>query len=101
MAVKQRSTSRNLLMNEEGYLKGWRDNRTGETILVDNITEGLIPIAFSAIHVMDPGILKLFPAEKRFPIMPFYLELAKQHPVYLYRHDHDTWTDMGKLESYQ
>ena len=101
MAVKERSTSRNLLMNKEGYLKGWRDNRTGETILVDSNSEGLIPVAFSAIHVMDPGILKLFPKEKRFPVMPFYLELAKKHPVYLHRHDADTWTDMGKLESYQ
>ena len=49
---------------------------------------------------MDPGIFELFPGEKCFPIMTFYLELARTHPVYLYRHDRDQWTDMGKLESY-
>jgi len=100
LAVKERVTSRSLLMNEDGYLKGWRDNRTGETILTGTGEEGLVPIAFSAIHIMDPGIFKFFPKEKRFPLMPFYLELAKTKPVRLWRHDRDTWVDMGKMESY-
>lgn len=100
MAVKQRFTSRSLLMNEAGFLKGWRDNRSGETILADKEEEGLIPIAFSAIHVMDPRVFKLFPPEKRFPIMPFYLELARSEDILMYRHDQDEWTDMGKLEAY-
>lgn len=100
MAVKERVTTRSLLMNKSGFLKGWRDNRTGETILVDQEREELTPIAFSAIHVMDPKVFSLFPKEKRFPLMPFYLQLAANHPVYLYRHDRDTWTDMGKMESF-
>ncbi len=81
MAVKERVTSRSLLMNSDGFLKGWRDNRSGETIYVDKEKEGLIPIAFSAIHMMDPEIFGLFPAARKFPIMPFYLELAKVKPI--------------------
>ena len=100
LAVKERVTTRSLLMDRNGLLKGWRDNRTGETILAEGSGERLIPIAFSAIHVMDPAIFELFPAEKCFPVMPFYLELARTRPVRLYRHDEDSWTDMGKLESY-
>lgn len=100
LAVKERVTTRSLLMDKESLLKGWRDNRTGETILCGSGIEGLSPIAFSAIHIMDPGIFDLFPDKKCFPLMPFYLELAKTHPVNLYRHDRDSWADMGKLESY-
>jgi len=100
MAVKERVTSRSLLMDKASYLKGWKDNRTGEEILVDHTAADLIPIAFSAIHVMDPSIFKFFPTRKRFPIMPFYLELARTKPVFLYRHDEDEWMDLGKLESY-
>lgn len=100
MAVKERVTTRSLLMDKEGFLKGWRDNRTGETILCGDSDEGLVPIAFSAIHIMDPSVFDLFPDEKRFALMPFYLELAKANPVKLFRHDRDSWTDMGKLESY-
>ncbi len=100
LAVKERVTTRSLLMNREHYLKGWRDNRTGETIRVDEKEDDLIPIAFSAIQFMDPAVFDLFPRKKIFPIMPFYLELAGTHPVYLYRHDRDSWVDLGKLESY-
>ena len=71
LAVKERVTTRSLLMSEEGFLKGWRDNRTGETILTGASADGLIPIAFSAIHIMDPKVFTLFPKEKRFPLMPF------------------------------
>lgn len=100
MAVKERVTTRSLLMDSGNLLKGWRDNRSGETILTGASAEGLTPIAFSAIHIMDPRVFELFPEEKRFPLMPFYLELARTHPVHLYRHDRDSWSDMGKLESY-
>lgn len=100
LAVKQRATSRSLLMTREGYLGGWRDNRTGEQILVGKAHGALTPIAFSAIQVMDPEVISHFPTQKKFPLMPFYLELAGKRPVYLYRHDGDGWTDMGKLESY-
>ena len=100
LAVKERVTSRSLLMNHEGLLKGWRDNRSGETILVGENEDQLIPIAFSAIHVVDPAVFNLFPDEKRFPIIPFYLDLARIRSINLYRHDQDSWSDMGKLESY-
>lgn len=100
MAVKERVTSRSLLMNEDSCLKGWRDNRSGETILAADSAAGLKPISFSAIHIMDPAIFKLFPPEERFPIMPFYLEIARSEFIFMYRHDKDTWMDMGKLESY-
>jgi NDP-sugar pyrophosphorylase family protein len=100
LAVKERVTTRSLLMNHHGLLKGWRDNRTGETILVDPGEMNLIPIAFSGIHVLDPEILDLFPRQDRFSIVPFFLELAGSRDVMLYRHDRDTWIDMGRLESY-
>ena len=101
MAVKDRETSRSLLMNPHNLLKGWRDNRTGETRLVDEDSQELVPIAFSCVHVLNPEIFNFFPSEKKFSITPFYLELAKQRDIHLYRHDSDTWIDMGRLDSYK
>lgn len=100
LAVKERVTTRSLLMDEKGLLKGWRDNRTGETILTDRDPRELIPIAFSAIYVLNPEIVELFPEEKRFPVVPFFLELAGSRDILLHRHDRDEWVDLGKLESY-
>ena len=101
LAVKDRPTTRSLLMNDEGLLKGWRDNRSGETILVDEGVDRLIPIAYSATCVMSPEVQKLFPEEDRFPLMPWLLMLAEKEAVRLYRHDHDSWMDMGKPEVYK
>ena len=100
MAVKDRETSRSLLMNHQNLLKGWRDNRSGETLYVDADNSDLIPIAFSCVHVMNPEIISLFPVEKKFSITPFYLDLARKRDIHLYRHDRDSWTDMGRLDSY-
>ncbi len=100
LAVKERATSRSLLMDRNGMLKGWRDNRTGKTILVDRNDKDLVPIAYSAIQIMDPDIFGFFPDAKIFPLIPFYLELAKTEKISLYRHDRDSWMDMGKLESF-
>jgi len=100
LAVKDRPTSRNLLMGAGGQLGGWRDNRTGDTVLVGDTAEGLVPLAYSGIQVIDPALSRFFPRERRFPVIPFYLELAGSQPVHLYRHDQDEWTDMGKKESY-
>lgn len=100
LAVKERVTTRSLLMNQSGLLRGWRDNRTGETILVDPEESNLVPIAFSGIHVLNPEILDLFPRKDRFSIVPFFLELARSRDIMLYRHDRDTWVDMGKLENF-
>jgi NDP-sugar pyrophosphorylase family protein len=100
MAVKDRETSRSFLMNDQNLLKGWRDNRSGETLLVNEEKQELLPIAFSCVHVMNPEIFNFFPADKKFSITPFYLELARQRDINLYRHDADTWIDMGRLDSY-
>lgn len=100
IAVKDRKTTRSLLMNSENLLKGWRDNRSGETILVDGSAEGLIPTAFSCVHVINPELFTYFPEDRIFSLTPFYLELARTRGVKLYRHDEDYWIDMGRLDSY-
>ncbi len=100
LAVKDRDTSRSLLMDRKGRLRGWRDNRNGDTVMVRNRTGPMTPIAFSGIQVIDPALFRFFPPQRRFSIIPFYLELAENHPVFLYRHDQDDWMDMGKKGSY-
>jgi len=101
MAVTDRPTSRSLLMGEGGLLRGWRDNLSGETLLAGKSGEPLVPVAFSGIQVIEPALTGFFPPEDRFPVIPFYLELAEKHPIWLYRHDGDQWMDMGRKESYE
>ncbi len=94
LAVKNRETSRNFLMNEERLLCGWRNNETGEEIITRD-EEGLKGTAFSGIHVLDDRIFPLLQEEGPFSITTAYLELSKKHDIYLYNHSKDQWVDMA------
>jgi len=98
LAVKERNTSRSLLINSNGELSGWRNNQTGEEKIPVMDKENLIPIAFSAIHVMSPDILPLITETGKFSITDVYLRLIKEHRIMTYRHDADFWFDMGRTE---
>ncbi len=55
-------------------------------------------MAFSGIHIIQPKLFKLMPAEDRFSITNFYLELAKTHLIKGYFDDSELWVDVGKPE---
>ncbi|MBI9068243.1 MAG: nucleotidyltransferase family protein [Salinivirgaceae bacterium] len=102
LAIKNRTSSRHLLFDENMELGGWRNNKTDEEIIIKPEKE-LIPFAFSGIHVIKPELLKLLPNEKAYAIIPIYLELAKNNLLSGYLHNDDTWFDIGtpqKLKSF-
>jgi NDP-sugar pyrophosphorylase family protein len=94
LAVMQRITSRNLLIDEEGLLCGWRNNLTGSEIIVHE-KPGLQALAFSGIHIIDPAIFEVLDREDPFPMTNAYLEIASEHRVMTYNHSGDSWIDMA------
>ncbi|NMB70529.1 MAG: nucleotidyltransferase family protein [Bacteroidales bacterium] len=98
LAVRNRKTSRSLLIDRNGWLKGWRNNITGETILVSDTDVDLIPVAFSGIHVAGPSVFSMMGDREVFPLIPYYLRLAENYKVAVYFHNEGTWIDMGNLE---
>ena len=99
LAVKDRKTSRSLLINQNHELCGWKNNQTGQTIIAKDRVEDLTSIAFSAIHVMSPEIFPLISEKGVFSIMDTYLRLAKNHSILTWRHDPDFWMDLGRIEN--
>lgn len=99
LAVRHRETSRYLLADDTGRLVGWRNISTGEEIRVTASADSLEMLAFSGIHVVSPKLLPLMPGEDVFPIMPFYLDIAKDNLIQTYLHDTDSWLDVGKPHS--
>jgi N-acetyl-alpha-D-muramate 1-phosphate uridylyltransferase len=99
MAVKQRPSSRNLLIDRDQRLCGWSDNRSGKVIEVFPGKAGLTPLAFSGIQVIDPELFSYIPMEGAFPIIPLYLRLAKEIPIGTWRHDSDYWFDLGSIKN--
>ena len=99
MAVKERNTSRSLLVNPEGDLSGWKNNVTGEIKHARGHLHELTPIAFSAIHVLSPEIFEHITEKGVFSIMDVYLRLAKSHRIATFKHNNDYWLDLGRIEN--
>ena len=94
LAVKERETTRNLLVDPSGRLKGWRDNRSGKQILLGE-PANLKALAFSGIHILSREIFQHLPTDGAFSITTAYLELAKNHSIMTYDHSGDSWIDMA------
>ena len=99
LVVRNRTTQRYLKFDNEKRLVGWLNKKTGDTRIsvAKNFNES-VEMAFSGIHIVQPELFKLMPAEERFPIINFYLELAKTHLIKGYFDDSDLWMDVGKPE---
>lgn len=98
MAVKERQTSRSLLVNEKGILCGWKNNATGETIITRN-QDQMHPIAFSCIHVISPGLFPLINETGVFSIIKTYLRISLNYDIATWQHNQDFWYEVGRIEN--
>ena len=100
LAVRNRNSSRVLLFDDIGRLKGWRNKLTGELKLPNIFTdpELLHPFAFSGIQVVNHDLLDLITETGKFSMIDVYLRLSVSHSIHAFRHDEDYWTDVGKIE---
>ena len=99
LAVQQRDTSRPLLFNEQGQLRGRRNGR-------DAAPEWALPaqqvdsLAFCGIHVLSPRIFANLPEQGVFSIIPAYLRLASNgEKILAFRADEFYWRDLGRPEN--
>ncbi len=99
LATRNRDTSRYLLFDNNNVLRGWKNNKTGETKFPITSSETLKEQAFSGIHVINPTIFKFMHRNGKFSIIDTYLDLVPQHILKAYPHDADIWLDVGKPES--
>lgn len=98
LAVTGRNSSRYFLFNQKNELCGWKNIKTGEEKISKPET-GLVPKAFSGIHIIEPKIFNLMKQEGKFSMVEVYLDLCKNHPILDYDHSSDILIDVGKPES--
>jgi len=98
LAVRQRTSSRYLLFDDNQQLCAWKNTKTGEEKVARVTDSELQNWAFSGIHIISPQIFDLMPPPDKYSIIPIYLEAAKTHKVMAYPHDQDFWMDVGRPE---
>jgi NDP-sugar pyrophosphorylase family protein len=94
LAVAERNDTRAFLIDSTGLVSGWLNRKTGERIISRVENEPFTEIAFSGIHVADPGIFN-YMHEGVYSLTALYLDLARSHRICTYRHDSDFWADIG------
>ena len=101
LAVTKRESSRQFLLDTGMRLSGWKNNKTQEVKLVDEekVESSLVQYAFSGIHIIDPALFNLMPAQGIFSITDTYLDLAKDHFILGYDHSGGVVLDVGKPDA--
>lgn len=97
--VRDRQTNRYFLFDENMKMCGWTNVKTGEVKQTFDSTSEMKKLAFSCMHVINPRIFEYKPDDDVFSIIPWYLELSKNHLISGYQHDDDFWLDVGKIST--
>lgn len=97
LTVRDRTTSRYLVFNEDMMLSGWKNVTTGEEkIMRKAIVQKLL--AFSGIQIIDPAIFSMITESGNFSLISLYLRLAKTESIFGYADTSSIWMDLGKPE---
>jgi len=94
LAVRNREGKRYFLVNREGILKGWINKSTGEKIIIAGEMNALSEIAFSGMHIIEPGIFD-YMKDGIYTMTELYLQLASSHNIYTWRDDSGNWVNVG------
>lgn len=99
IAVQKRTSNRYLLFSSENKLCGWKNMKTGDTIIARSSTKPLKRFAFNGIHVINPEIFQYPMPQKVFSIIDWYIYLAPKQKICAYVNNNYRWFDIGTLES--
>jgi N-acetyl-alpha-D-muramate 1-phosphate uridylyltransferase len=98
LAVKQRKSTRELLLDEHNNLCGWRNNINNE-YKWSRQPESYHAIAFSTVHVIDPALFGLITERGAFSMTDLYLRLARDHTIKGFEHNDSRWFECGRVEN--
>lgn len=98
LAVRHRPGNRFYLTDEQGIIRGWRNNATGEQILTGSENMNLSEIAFSSMHIVESEIFN-YMDEGIYTMTDLYLSVAGEKNIFTYLDDSGYWGDIGTPES--
>lgn len=97
LMVAGRTTSRYFLFDTNKRLAGWQNVQTGQLKGVSQL-EGLTPLAFNGVHIVDYSILGMLGETRKFSITDGYIALAPAHKIIGWDNWQAQWFDVGTLE---
>jgi NDP-sugar pyrophosphorylase family protein len=99
MAVKDRPTTRSLLVDASGRLCGWEYPEKKLCFITRDNRKGLKTTAFSGIYIFSSSLLEKFPDETAFGFIPWILDLAATEKIMTWDQSPAFWYEAGRTES--
>lgn len=99
LAVKNRPTSRSLIVDSAGRLCGWEFPDKNLSILTRDNRKGLKTTAFSGVYVFSSKLLEKFPEDSVFGFIPWLLNLASSEKILTWDQSPAFWYEAGRKES--
>ncbi|MFA5814903.1 MAG: sugar phosphate nucleotidyltransferase [Bacteroidales bacterium] len=99
LAVKDRPTSRSLLVDASDRLCGWEFPDKNLSILTRDNRKGLKTTAFSGVYVFSTKIFEKFPEEAVFGFIPWILDLASSEKILTWDQSPAFWYEAGRPDS--
>ena len=100
IAVKKRTPSRSLLFDEQNYLVGWQNNKTGEKRIIRDFEGDITDYGNSCVYVINPEFFKLVTSGEPISLTDIYLTLAKSHKIKGFVHNQDYWYNLGLYDTF-
>jgi NDP-sugar pyrophosphorylase family protein len=100
IAVKKRTPSRSLLLDEQNCLAGWQNNKTGEKRIIRDYEGKLEDYGNSCVYIINPEFFRLVHTSGPVSLTELYLELAKTRPIKGYIHNQDYWYNLGLYDTF-
>jgi NDP-sugar pyrophosphorylase family protein len=98
LLVRKRNSTRKLLFDEHLALKGWKNLTTGEYKWSSGPVTNYTERAFSGIYVASPDFPLKIKSNGKFPVVPVWLDLVKDHIIKGVDHSQSLWFDLGTPE---
>jgi NDP-sugar pyrophosphorylase family protein len=95
LAVRERTSRRQLLFDDQGRLAGRRETGSPDEWAGPELPSAR-PLAFDGIHALSPAIFERLSEGGVFPVTRAYLRLAKEgERIQCFRSDASWWADIG------
>jgi len=99
LAVKDRPTTRSLIVDSSGRLCGWEFPEKKLSILTRDNRKGLKTTAFSGVYAFSMRLLEKFPDDSVFGFIPWVLNLASTEKILTWDQGPAFWYEAGRPDS--
>jgi NDP-sugar pyrophosphorylase family protein len=98
LAVSIRTTSRQLLFDQNNLLRAWENSVSSEIKPAHTDITNLNRYAFSGIQMLSSEFFDHLTEDGSFSIIDSYLRLSSAYNISAFKHDPENWFDVGKID---